>query len=73
LNKYDNDHITLVDDRLTILHEAKKIRPTVVTIWVKRGKYAMAQGAIDGFAADAVIEDLGELINITERLFNNEN
>lgn len=64
LNKYKNYLVFLVDDKLTVLYQAKKLLPTLVTIWVKRGKYANAQEPIEGFTPDAIIRDLRELPKI---------
>ncbi len=64
LEKYKNYSVFLVDDKLTVLHQAKELLPAIVTIWVKRGIYALNQSPIDGFEPDAIIENLRELLPI---------
>jgi FMN phosphatase YigB (HAD superfamily) len=54
----------LVDDKLTILHIAKQLFPSVYTIWVKRGEYARKQKPIKDFLADAEVELLHEIVPI---------
>lgn len=61
LKKYKNYLVFLVDDKLTVLYQAKQLLPTIVTIWVKRGIYALNQDPIVGFTPDAIIENLSEL------------
>jgi len=68
LQKYKNTTVFLVDDKLTILHQAKTIRPSLFTIWVKRGKYAKNQKPLKGFVPDAIIESLNELIPVINSL-----
>lgn len=68
LQKYKNTTVFLVDDKLTILHQAKTIRPSLFTIWVKRGKYAKNQKPVKGFVPDAIIESLNELIPVINSL-----
>ncbi|QQG40455.1 MAG: hypothetical protein HYV37_02690 [Candidatus Levyibacteriota bacterium] len=64
LKKYKNCLVFLVDDKLTVLCQAKKLLPSLVAIWVKRGIYAEKQLPINGFTPDAIIENLRELIPI---------
>lgn len=64
LRKYDDVMVFLVDDKLTILHQAKTIRPSLFTIWVKRGIYAKSQKPIKNFTPNAIIKNLKELIPI---------
>lgn len=61
LDKYKAYDITLVDDMQPMLAAAKKIRPDIKTVWIKRGRYALSQQAIDGFTPDATITTLKEL------------
>lgn len=61
LLKYKNKKLFLVDDKLTILHKAKRIMPSVFTIWVKRGIYAKSQKPIENFTPNAIIKNLKEL------------
>ena len=49
LARYKNRKTFFVDDKLSILFEAKKIFPEVVTIWVRRGIYALNQKEISNF------------------------
>lgn len=53
-----------VDDKLTILADAKKAFPDVFTIWVKRGPFAKMQKPIPDFNPDAQVEGLREIISI---------
>lgn len=63
LEKYEGKKdLFLVDDKLTILHKAKTYTPSVFTIWVKRGIYAMNQQPIKGFTPDVTVENLAEII-----------
>ena len=64
LDRYKNKKIFFVDDKLTILHDAKKIMPSIFTIWVKRGKYAQGQAEIKNFKPDATITSLDQIISI---------
>jgi FMN phosphatase YigB (HAD superfamily) len=63
LERYrDLGKLYLVDDKLPILYIAKKFMPTVTTIWVKRGVYALNQDPIIDFSPDAVVDNLQEII-----------
>lgn len=64
LKKYEKRITFFVDDKLSILHDAKKIFPRVFTIWVKRGVYAENQEEILGFEPDAEVNNLQEVIRI---------
>lgn len=64
LLKYKGYDLFLVDDKLTILHRAKAIMPSLFTIWVKRGRYANSQKPIKNFVPDVIIEDLKDLVSI---------
>lgn len=64
IDKYRDFKIILVDDKLEILHSAKKHKPQVFTVWVKRGPYAKMQKPILGFKPDAEIIDLKEVVGI---------
>lgn len=64
LNQYQNFELFLVDDKLTILGEAKNYMPSIFTIWVKRGKYAQKQKEIPGFKSDATVINLKQIIKI---------
>ena len=56
--------IYFVDDWLTGLKEAKKIDPSVFTIWMKRGEYAHTQEKHTDFKPDAVVTNLKEVVNL---------
>lgn len=58
----ENYKVYFVDDMLSMLRLAKKIDPSVVTIWMKRGRYAENQKKIPGFKPDAAITDLKQVI-----------
>lgn len=63
LKKYKKaDMLFLVDDKLTILRTAKKYMPRLISIWIKRGKYAMKQEPISGFTPDLTVTNLKEII-----------
>jgi len=64
--RYKENTIFLVDDKLTILSQVKSIYPNVFTIWVKRGEYAEKQESIKGFIPDVQVTDLNELRNIIQ-------
>lgn len=56
--------IYFVDDMLDMLRTAKKINPRVMTIWMKRGRFAKNQKEIPGFTPDAQVENLSEVVSI---------
>src|SRR3989344_1268237 len=64
LNKYSDKQLVLVDDKLTILYELKRVLPSIFTIWVKRGMYARNQKKISGFNPDATVNNLKEIVSI---------
>ena len=66
LQKYIDRKTFFVDDKLSILFDAKKTFPKVVTIWVKRGWYAENQKDIPGFEPDSVVENLSEVVKIVK-------
>ncbi|MBI4079224.1 MAG: HAD family hydrolase [Candidatus Levybacteria bacterium] len=67
LQRYEEYKIIFVDDMLPMLFEAKKNRPGIKTVWIKRGRYALLQQPIKGFTPDATISSLTELEKIVER------
>jgi len=67
LQKYVDRKIFFVDDKLSILFDAKKIFPKVFTIWVKRGWYAENQKDIPTFEPDAAVENLSEVVKIVQK------
>jgi len=65
IKKYGNTNsVFLVDDSLPILAAVKKNFPSVFTIWVKRGEYALHQLPIEGFSPDAEVDHLGEIVSL---------
>ncbi len=64
LEKYKNRKTFFVDDKLSILFEAKNMYPEVFVVWVKRGFYAENQKEIPGFKPDAQVENLSEVVRI---------
>lgn len=66
LNKYKDYKIFLVDDHLGVLRLAKKIMPSIIAIWIKRGPHAEKQKKIDGFDPDNTILNLKELVCIID-------
>jgi len=65
LDKYDDKgRLYLVDDKLSVLHLAKQYEPSVFTIWVERGFYALNQKPIKGFSPDAIVKKLQEIIPV---------
>jgi FMN phosphatase YigB (HAD superfamily) len=61
---YKDHKIYLVDDKLTILRDAKKFLPSLYVIWVKRGYYAEKQKPLKDFTPDAVVNNLRDVGNI---------
>lgn len=64
LKSYEDRQIFFVDDKLTILVDAKKSFPEVFTIWVKRGPFAQNQKEIPGFKPDAEVKSLRDVVSI---------
>jgi len=62
IKKYKDKKIFLIDDKLSILHLAKSIYPSIFTIWVKRGIYAKNQKEIRGFRPDLEVNNLKDSI-----------
>ncbi len=62
--KYKEKTLYLVDDALDVLYTAWKLRKDVVTILVKRGKYALSQEPIPGFTPSVVITNLKEAVSV---------
>jgi len=58
LEKYKSFKLFIVDDKLEILHSAKKHMPQIFTIWVKRGPFAQNQEKIPDFNPDTEIKNL---------------
>jgi FMN phosphatase YigB (HAD superfamily) len=66
---YPADHYVIIDDKLNILADTKKVLgPKVTTVFVKQGKYA-AQKPPDYFVPDRVVDHIGDLHNYTVEQF----
>jgi FMN phosphatase YigB (HAD superfamily) len=63
LEKYRDDKLILVDDKLEVLKMAKGLSQNVYTIWVKRGPFAERADEAS-FTPDARVTQLHELIKI---------
>ncbi|GEM_PF-26585 len=66
LDKYDDYNLFLVDDKLPILHAAKKYKPSLFTIWIKRGIFADNQEPIKGFIPDAIVDTLDGIVSLVK-------
>lgn len=64
IRKYEKHKLYLVDDELEALHSASKLRRDILTIWVKRGKYATKQEPIPEFAPNATVMNLRKITSI---------
>ncbi len=64
LNKYKKYQLFMVDDKLSVLQAAKRVSPSTITIWIKRGPYAINQANANAFLPDATITSLDEVIAI---------
>ncbi|MBI4096266.1 MAG: NTP transferase domain-containing protein [Candidatus Levybacteria bacterium] len=67
LDKYAGREFFLVDDKLTILYNAKMLMPSVVAIWIKRGPFAESQKELEGFKPDAEIKNLSDILSIIRK------
>ena len=61
--RYPADHYVLIDDKLRILTEVKKVwRERVTTIFVRQGHYALDEKVVSSYPpADVTIERIGDL------------
>lgn len=66
LEKYRDRMVFFVDDKLSILFDAKKMSSNIFTIWVKRGIYAKNQKEIPFFKPDSEVENLSEIVKIVK-------
>lgn len=71
--RYENRKFFFVDDKLTILADAKKAFPDVFAIWVKRGPFAKAQKPIPGFNPDKEVKSLREIVSVINSKLKIEN
>lgn len=67
IEKYKDSQLILVDDKLEVLEQAKKISENVITIWVKRGPFAESTESI--FTPDHKVSVLSELPALINNIF----
>lgn len=63
---HTNDVLFLVDDKPSVILEAKKQIPELYTIWIKRGKYLDEALELDNFSPDSTISSICEVIDIVK-------
>ena len=68
LHEYRNASVVLVDDLITILQKAKSLKPTLFSIWIKRGKFAERAEIPSGFIPDVTVSLLSEIPDILDNL-----
>lgn len=66
LERYKEAKTFFIDDKLSILFDAKNMYPEVFVVWVKRGFYAQRQKKIAGFKPDAEVKNLSEIVGIVQ-------
>ena len=66
-NRYPADHYFLIDDKLRILTDVKKMWDQRVTIiFVRQGHYALDEKAISSYpSADITIDNIGDLLRLS--------
>lgn len=64
LQKYTQYEVTIVDDMLHVLAEAKKLREDVQTIWIQRPERSFLDSHIDNFHPDSIIKSLREVVPV---------
>lgn len=64
INKYKKYKLFLVDDIPGVLHKAKNIDKNIITIWIKRGRFALKEKSIMEFRPDHEIKNLNKIIPI---------
>jgi len=64
---YNDYQVFFVDDVLPVLAAVHVHNPAIVTVWIKRGKYAQLQQPLEDFTAHATILSLTELVPIIEK------
>src|SRR6185369_5462467 len=64
--RYPADHYVLIDDKLRILTDVKKIwKQRVTTIFVRQGHYALDQKVVSSYPpADITIERIGNMLQL---------
>lgn len=73
LKEYVDESLFLVEDKLTILHVAKKMFPSIFTIWLRRGKYANEHREILGLQSDVAVDNLLEVASVVKKALKIEN
>jgi phosphoglycolate phosphatase-like HAD superfamily hydrolase len=69
IQRYPADHYVIIDDKLDILADTKKVLgPKVTTVFVKQGKYA-ARKLPENFIPDIIVDHIGDLRNYTAEQF----
>jgi len=69
MRRYLADHYVIIDDKLDILADAKKVLgPKLTTVFVKQGKYA-AQKPPEHFVPDIIVDHIGDLRSYTAEQF----
>jgi hypothetical protein len=65
-DRFPADHYVLIDDKLRILTEVKKVwGQRVTTVFVRQGHYALDQKVIGSYPpADFTIERIGDLLQL---------
>lgn len=66
IQKYKNEKLFLIDDFFQLLQKAKEIDPSVVTVWMKRGRHAENIGENEVFAPDFAVETLRKVVDIVD-------
>ena len=66
--RYPADHYVLIDDKLRILTEVKKIwNERITTVFVRQGHYALDEKVISGYPpADVMIECIGDMLQLSD-------
>lgn len=64
IQKYKNFRTYLIDDMLNILYNAKKIDKNIITVLIRRGRFAKNAKPIRGFKPDYEIKNLKEIIPV---------
>ena len=61
---YGLSQILYIDDRVENLEACAKVRPDIMTIWVRQGEYADVKPKNKSFEPDYVVRDLRELLEV---------
>ena len=70
-HRYPADHYVLIDDKLRILTDIKKVwRQRVTTVFVRQGHYALDEKVVNSYPpADVTIERIGDLLQLPDIRF----